>query len=495
MVGLCATASAAQEPLSAIDWLSNSTFEVLAPPDPPVLGVFTRPVETHPLDELGIDGVGLISAADAGLPPDLWGASQSAEIAALLASEPQELLPAARDLLKRILLAELNPPRDASSNSGFLVARVDRLLALGALNEAEILLENTGTATPDLFRRRFDVALLTGDEVAACRELDQQPNIFPTHSARIFCLARSGDWSAAALTLESANALGILDPDEDALLLRFLDPGLADELEPLTPPLRPSPLKFRLFEAIGEPLPTGTLPLAFAHADLRPQNGWKGRIEAAERLVRAGAIDANLLFGLYTRGRPSASGGVWERVGAIQSLEDALADEGNSLAQSAAIEVAWTQMALAGLEIAFVDLYANQIGEMDLEGPGREIARRMVLLNGSKGVRLTPGTNPRERFELALAENRPSSAPATDPLGRAVQLGLSLAPVVPSGLTSYTSTDRRGEALLRTIDALSGQGAGDLDDITNALLFLRYLSLEESAKSVALELILLRDSS
>ena len=46
-------------------------------------------------------------------------------------------------------------------------------------------------------------------------------------------------------------------------------------------------------EAIGTPLPTAPLPLAFAHSDLRHTAGWKARIEAAERLVRTGAVSAN----------------------------------------------------------------------------------------------------------------------------------------------------------------------------------------------------------
>ncbi|AMY70029.1 hypothetical protein [Frigidibacter mobilis] len=147
----------------------------------------------------------------------------------------------------------------------------------------------------------------------------------PTFPARIFCLARGGDWNAAALTLSTGEALGHIDAETGTLLARFLDPELADGAEDLPLPARPSPLVLRLMEAVGQPMPTTTLPLAFAQSDLRSNSGWKTRIEAGERLARTGAIGPNLLLGLYTERGPAASGGVWDRVAAVQALEAALA--------------------------------------------------------------------------------------------------------------------------------------------------------------------------
>ena len=123
----------------------------------------------------------------------------------------------------------------------------------------------------------------------------------------------SGDWNAAALTLKTAEALGFVTGEQSALLERFLDPEIEDGAAPLPPPSRPSPLVWRMMEAIGEPMPTNTLPVAFAQADLRANAGWKQQIEAAERLARTGAVAPNRLLGLYTERRPAASGGVWDR--------------------------------------------------------------------------------------------------------------------------------------------------------------------------------------
>ena len=74
------------------------------------------------------------------------------------------------------------------------------------------------------------------------------------------------------------------------LLARFLDSDIVS-----TPPdpdfLRnPTPLVFRMLEAVGEPIPTNPLPLAFAHADLGENRGWKSQIDAAEQLARAVSV-------------------------------------------------------------------------------------------------------------------------------------------------------------------------------------------------------------
>jgi hypothetical protein len=246
------------------------------------------------------DAAGLLPVSVTGLPKDLWGPTAAADLGRLIRAERADMVPALQALLQRVLLAELEPPFDSDRRGVLFLARIDKLLDYGALDQAAALIERAGpTASPEIFRRAFDVALLLGTEDAACRTLHATPSLSPTYPARIFCLARNGDWETAALTLGTARALGFVTEAEDALLSRFLDPVLF-EGEPL-PPLGPrmTPLTFRILEAIGEAQPTGPLPRAFAQSDLRSTAGWKAQIEAAERLVRTGAIDAEQLAALY----------------------------------------------------------------------------------------------------------------------------------------------------------------------------------------------------
>ncbi|HEX9858386.1 MAG TPA: hypothetical protein VGA75_08520, partial [Paracoccaceae bacterium] len=318
--GAAGSPARAEAPLSAIDWLSQSVTAAATPAplaniDEPAVapGGLPEDVTVSVLGGPAPDGVGLLPAKVTGLPPALWGMGRTEEIAALITAERVDTLPTLQALLITLLLAETEPPADAAGRGVLLLARIDKLLDMGALEHADALLQASGPTSADLFRRSFDVDLLTGTEDRACATMRAAPNLAPTFPARIFCLARAGDWNAAALTLRTAQALGYVTAEEDALLSRFLDPDLYEEEPPLPTPDKLTPLVWRMLEAIGEPLPTQTLPLAFANAELREQAGWKAQIEAAERLARAGAITPNQLLGLYTARLPAASGGVWDR--------------------------------------------------------------------------------------------------------------------------------------------------------------------------------------
>ncbi len=340
--------ASAEEPLSAIDWLSDSITDPVVAEPPVARTVPSDTITTTTLDGPQPDAVGLLPSAVTGFPPDLWGPGNPDEIARMIRAETVDTLPSAQALLRMILLAEANPPVGAATRGELLEARIDKLLDLGLVEEASALLERSGATTPELFRRAFDVSLLLGKEDGACEQMRDRPDVAPTFPARIFCLARNGDWPAAALTLGTTRALGQITPEEEALLSRFLDPDLYEGEGQLPPPARPTPLVFRMHEAVGEPLPSSVLPRAFAHADLRSTSGWKAQLEAAERLVRTGALDPNRLFGLYTERRPAASGGVWERAKAIQALDRAITG-GETTAIAAALAPAWDEMAEAGL--------------------------------------------------------------------------------------------------------------------------------------------------
>jgi hypothetical protein len=345
----------------------------------------------------------------------------------------------------------------------------------------------------DLFRRRFDVALLSGSEQTACAEMRDDPSISPTYPARIFCLARTDEWHTAAVTLDTATALGLLSPEEDDLLARFLHPELEEELPPLGPPLRPSPLFFRLYEAIGEPLPTTNLPIAFAHADLNPNAGWKAQVEAAERLARAGAIAPNLLLGLYTERRASASGGVWERVRATQMLERAL-DGGDGAAVSAALIKAWSEVSEVGLQATFAQVFAPRLHSAALTPAARSLAFRMSLLTDDfllAASRYTP-EGEEDAFLAAVALGRTGEVAPSGSLEIAIASGFA-ATEMPDRFGMTPGTEQRGAALLRVLALFSSGALGNYGDLKDAIVILRMLGFETVARRSTLELLILAE--
>ena len=500
-LGLLALPALAQEegaPLSAIDWLSQSVAPSVASSgapldEPPVAedasppGIIVTPLGGH---DLGSQGV--LPPEKTGLPRDLWANSDLDTLASLIGAEQAETLPALQDLVVTLMLAEAEPPRTGSARDLFLL-RVDKLLDMGALEPARRLLQSGDLLDRETFRRWFDVTLLTGTEHEACAILRSQPALAPTLPARVFCLARNGDWNAAALTLNTARALGDVTPDEDLLLTRFLDADYGEETENGITPVRPSPLIYRMREAVGDLIPTAGLPLAFSHADLRDTVAWRAQIEAAERLARKGALSPDSLLAVYTARQPAASGGVWDRAAAIQRLERAISS-GDQAILAEALPTAWTAMEEVGLQVPFAELYGRTLADLPLEGQVAALAHRIALLSGGfeAAARSLDPASPREALWQAVATGEADGARALDAASAAVIEGF-LDPEIPAELRAAIEERRLGEAVLRAV-ALFHQGLdGDHGAVTDAIATLRIVGLEDVARRAALQFLLLGD--
>ncbi|MGZ3216955.1 hypothetical protein [Paracoccus sp. T5] len=465
-------APAQQQPLSASDWLSGSVQ------GPPRESSAWRPSDRRPpgprasrpkpvaesgevgrvqvtrLDRGDPDHTGTISPRRAGLPADLWAGSDSGTLAQMVLATPARLQ-AMQALMKRLLTAQLAPPQDGDTPAGrrgeLFLARADRLLDMGALEDAQALLVAAGPGDPEIFRRMFDIALLEGDEGRACDIMNGTPGIAPSFAARIFCLAQTGDWAAAAISLHGAETLGLVDERHAIMLTHFLDDAFVDSSDLLEPAERMTPLEFRIHEAIGQPLPTIPLPVAFAQSDLRLNSGFKARVEAAERLARTGALPAAQLRQIYAEQRPAASGGVWERAAVMRTLEAALA--GGDVSQ--ALPRAFDEFRAAGM----ADLLAAMVAA-DLP-PGSEdeqTARITDLLRAWQGLPEATLPEPDPNLEAPQPE-----APQT----------------------------QRGEALLTAMADIDAALEGDLARAGRGIAMLRALGLTEDADRAEAQITLL----
>lgn len=491
----------AEQPLSAINWLSES---VTAAPGSVVDGtdsVVFQPgdserrvpedVTVSVIGAVSLDALGILSSNTTGLPRNLWGFGLTEEIAATVTAERAGTLPALRSLLMTILLAEADAPADSDGKGQLLLARIDKLLDMGALDQAASLLAVAGDSTTDLFRRSFDVSLLLGTEDATCKKMQSLPELAPTPPARIFCLARAGEWNLAAIALGTAREAEAVSDEESMLLARFLEPELGDDADPLPSPEKPSPLILRMYEAIGEPLSLQGLPVAFSHADLNSRTGWKAQIEAAERLARNGAIPANRLFGLYTERQAAASGGVWDRVAAVQDFDEA-AQNRDSAAIASALPAVWKLMTEAELEVPFASFYASALQRQSLPVEADQLAFRVMLLseNYEKAALARKSASPEEAFLVAIARGNLENITPPDALARAIAPAF-LDPQPSEDARELIAQGRVGETMLLAIDLVQSGATGDLSDVTEGLTILRILGLEDTARRAALELILL----
>lgn len=494
------------QPLSAIDWLSDNRLPP-APspltPDAPLAGtlplaeppaantVVTPDVTVTPLDQPGLDAVGLLPASVSGLPLSLWQGSRTEDLVALIDQPTRSGLPAMQALLYTLLLAEADAPTDAGQDSRLLQARIDALMRLGAVEPAQAMLERAGPENPALFTRWFDATLLTGAEDTACAALMRAPQLAPSYGAQVFCTARRGDWAGAMLTLDTARALEAIPEVEADLLARFMDPELFEDMPLPRSPVRPSPLVFRLYEALGEPLPTAPLPRAFAVADLRDTAGWRAQIEAAERLASSGALAANRLLGIYSAREPAASGGVWDRVAAVQRFDDAIRS-GDPEAVVASLPRVWAAMQTADLGVAFASLYSPALLRLELTGQAGDLAYGIALLGPDyEAAALAQGdAHPDMGFVTAVARGQVDQMTATDPLEEAIAQGFA-ASGAPTDIAALLAERRLGEVILRTIQMVQRAAQGDPAGLASGLATLRAVGLEDTARRAALQLILM----
>jgi len=493
---LCLASTAyATDPLSAISWLRSAPPSNTLPGtvllEPPVTGSALQPqIVVTPLENLVVP-VGLVSPSATGLPVDLWRGSGPETLSRLIGRVAVQDNPAMQSLLFTLLLSETRPP--SGTGDQLLLARLDRLMQLGATDPAQALAEQAGPAgNLARFQRWFDATLLTGDEDRACAALTAKPYLSPEYADRIFCAARRGDWQTAALTLEAAHALELMPKAQLDLLDRFLSPDIFEMAPPLPRPQHPNPLTFRLFETIGERLPTAPLPRAFAAADLRDVAGWKAQLEAAERLTRIGALNPNQLLGLYTERLPAASGGIWDRVAALQRFETALNTTSDD-AVAKTLPAVWHAVSEAQIEVAFADLFADKLARNQLNGDMADLAWRIRLLSPSYETtsQSMPQDSRKNRFLAALAQGNPNRVAATTALEQAIEDGFSTASKPPANLQRLLDNGQLGETILRSMLLFEQGATGNLSDLSAALTTFRAVGLEDTARRAALQLMLL----
>ncbi|MBV1864263.1 MAG: hypothetical protein KUG74_07465 [Rhodobacteraceae bacterium] len=454
-------------------------------------GLATEVITVTSLDDVTLDSVGVLPADIVGVPSDFWGDSPAPQLVKLLRHHKENALPDVTALLHHILLAELTAPVGQSDDGVMLLARLDHLLSAGALDQAEALLERSGTPNAALFRRWFDVSLLTGRAERACSAMLADAGLTPSLQARVFCLFRAGDWAAAALTLRGAASLGEIDADDALLLGMFLDPEFyAGEADPPHPE-HLTPLLFTMREALALPRNGQTLPLAFLQGDLQNYSGWRNRLEAAERLVRSQAIPATTLIEAYNEAQASASGGIWDRVRGVQALRAALAAH-DSAAVSAALPLAYHTLSKAQLEYVLADMVFPRISDLDLDETAAGVRFKLALLHKDRATLAAgfAGSNATDTFLLALAQMDMAHAIANSEMQKAI-LAAFQGSTMHNQLLLEVTNGRKGAAVLQALNILEGDRLSDPVAVETALAVLVQTGLASEAVGIAIQLLIL----
>ncbi len=250
--------------------------------------------------------VGLIDTAEGGFDISLWQGSKRALIEKLLARLPARIRStAARALAVRLLSTRARAPQGDSGGPDLLGSRISRLVELGELDAAgrlanQIPVEQAGGAPS---RSAVEALFLRNDNAGACqrvqgfvrRSLDAY-----WQRASAFCLLLSGEEAQANMI---ADILAERDDDSAPLfsmLIETLNGGEAAVVESLP---HPAGLDLAMMRAANIRLPADVLssdrPAVLRSVVASPNADLDLRLEAAERALLYGAIDAGTLLELY----------------------------------------------------------------------------------------------------------------------------------------------------------------------------------------------------
>lgn len=495
--------SSAQAPMSAIGWLSDSlnepppSFEFRIDPTPLIAPITPQIEVTFVSSEVSPDAIGILAPALTGLPANLWGDMTADAVANMIRNFPTTGTPEGKSLFQRILLAQANPTFDVSQNGAILQARIERLFEMGAIEEAEALVNLTQPLPHDIFDIAFKVAIISDRTTQVCNALKAAPALSPDISARIYCLARSGDWNAAAMTLSLSASIGMIDHPHEEMLVRYLDPELFEGEPDPTAPDPFTTMDFVLREAVFLPRPNNSMPLPYIYRDIEAFAPLRAQIEASERLVKAGSMPPKQLFAAYRNGIAASSGGVWGRKNAVDILDKALEEQ-----DAAKIIAAALTAAKALEEVGLLHAMAIEYGEhlATLAHDGTDTDNKILALAHMAGVSAGHSEGPQDlsvQDRLAgqlVMRNLPQNTADESTLTKAIVQWIrkeTVATTTSKRLHGMLENGNHGQAILAALELLSNGANGDPEDIRTGLQILSTAGQQDAARRIAVQILLL----
>lgn len=291
--------------------------------NPAGTGLQPSEIEVQPLGKPDPSDKGTIDEANGGLGGALWGESDYATIAELMAEMPAGTpSPAMNDLIRRVLLTGAKPS-DISDNGPTLYdLRTERLLSAGLVKDLAALLDLGDPASGDRVARSSGY-LLAGREREACAALDAAAADAASLQLRAACQIIAGDAPAAALSADLARVKGASDPAFFALVAHLADgaPLDAKTLSGLTP-VSLALARQAKAELSAAALEGSTLGVAASLA-LSKATPNVLRLAAAEKAAAGGAIDVSVLIDLILAAKPAK-----DDAGAVKLIQAAIRTEG-----------------------------------------------------------------------------------------------------------------------------------------------------------------------
>ncbi len=264
-------------------------------------------IEIENAKPLDTEGVGLIDAANGGLPADAWASSNRLFAERIVRDLPAPIASApARRLAVRTLESTAAAPA-GTKGANFAALRALKLRQLGDIARAADLAGRIPQRNSDenLLRILIDEAWLSGADERACglvREALAVSKHADFQKALVFCQALAGDSNRAQMGLALLRDQGI---PEDAAFVTLIFAAGGDGKGVKVEGLRnASPLTLAMLRAAKVAPPAETAassdPAVLASLAKGEQGSPEFRLAAAERAEAFGAIDSETLAALYS---------------------------------------------------------------------------------------------------------------------------------------------------------------------------------------------------
>jgi hypothetical protein len=311
-----------------------------AAPGPPPRGFQVEGLAPPEVDSIGLAG---------SFEPTLWTGSDPRLILSLLSQLPVAIRNPALQALTRRVLAAGAALEGATEDGRMLSARVGRLLAMGDLDSAKQLLDQLppSVGDPALAQLSAEVALLAGDDAAACQ---RAADLAPTSGAAfwsevaIYCRLAAGDADGARLGLELLRDAGQSADVAFVELAGMVADGAAGVALPPLP--APAAIHVALLRLAQQPLPEAALaraPAPLLTAVARdPALAGAQQLALAERAFASGGLAGSGLAAIYAERAPQGD--------ALERLRSDWGPEARALALRAVIDQQTPQERVALLD-------------------------------------------------------------------------------------------------------------------------------------------------
>tara|TARA_B100001287_G_scaffold188299_1_gene158999 strand:- start:1314 stop:2807 length:1494 start_codon:yes stop_codon:yes gene_type:complete len=480
---LLASQLAAQSPLSAIDWLSkeNSKFKSSISEVKNIDVKKTNDIQVSTLNSNEYQSIGLLPIYVTGIPSTIWRNSSFDDLEYSFKTLPTFSYSPIQELMYSLLLAEARPPLNEPSRYAFLEIRLEKLLDYGAVDPAIALIERASPVPEKMISLLFDISLLSSNNLPICEPVLQNTKNRDLQAELIYCYARKGDWLTAHLILKTEEVLGELSPQEVSLLDRYLEVDFNVDLHALLPPPETiTPLEYRLYEAIGEPISAEYLPIQYSQSDLSGENGWRAQVIAAERLSSTGAIPENQILGIYTSRSSGVSGGIWERVKVVNDLDTALVAREDF---EQYFQDAWKVFKQANQLTLFAKLFGLRVFDENISPKSKEIAANLLLLTNNFAITDSYWDPSDIRFGLTTGDF--SKVNVSDETEKII-LQIFTEPSMPFLFEQKLNQGKLGEVILNALLQFEMGIEGNLKDLSESLSTLNLIGLETTARRAAL---------